>query len=112
MRKQRDFDAELKSLEDKSGCSVMYLPADAFPKKTIDLIYMNRIDELEGTLGDPNLGSPIEYEKLELRAQHRSITIEVFNRGISLITTNDKRLVRIHQVLCQIVDVRDKFSSL
>ena len=102
----------LDSLKDKSGCSVMYLLAEDFPKETIDLIYKNRINELQGTLGVASLGSPIEYEKLELRAKPKDITIEVFNRGIMLMTTDDPRIVRMHQVLCQIVKVRDKLSSL
>jgi hypothetical protein len=39
----------IRSLEDKSECSVLFLPVDTFPRRIHDLIRDNGIQDLEGT---------------------------------------------------------------
>lgn len=57
---------------------------------------------LGGTYGDKDAGDPVEYDHLRLVLTHDVVEIEVFNRGITLFTTNDDRVKRIHRVLCRL----------
>ena len=53
-----------------------------------------------GTYGDRSIGSPPEYDHLKIILSDDEVEIEFFNRGISLITTNNEIYRRIHRVLC------------
>jgi len=57
---------------------------------------------LGGVYGDENVGDPIEYDHLKLDLTDDVVEIEVFNRGITLIFSNDERVRRIHRVLCKL----------
>ena len=88
----------IPSLDDKSKCNVPFLPVDTFPGAIHNLIRDNRIQDLEGTWGDPEWGSPIEYEELELIGKPRNVRIEVINRAVMLFTGNEE-VQRLHRVL-------------
>ena len=47
-------------------------------------------------------GDPVEYDHLRLVLTDDVVEIEVFNRGITLFTTDDEKIKRIHRVLCQL----------
>lgn len=57
---------------------------------------------LGGVYGDKNAGYPVEYDHLKLVLTDDTVDITVFNRGITLFTTDDERVRRIHRVLCQL----------
>ena len=68
---------------------------------------------LGGVFGDRNAGDPVEYDHLRLiltpacrdaRGAGRDDTVEitVFNRGITLFTSDDEKVRRIHRVLCKL----------
>ncbi len=68
---------------------------------------------LGGVFGDRNRGDPVEYDNLKLilspacrdaRGAGRDDTVEitVFNRGITLFTSDDEKVRRIHRVLCKL----------
>jgi len=57
---------------------------------------------LGGVYGDENVGSPVEYDCLNLVLADGTVEITVFNRGITLFTTDDERVRRIHRVLCKL----------
>ena len=57
---------------------------------------------LGGVYGDKNAGDPVEYDHLKLVLTDNTVEITVFNRGITLFTSNDERVLRIHRVLCQL----------
>jgi hypothetical protein len=59
---------------------------------------------LGGTYGDKDAGDPVEYDHLRLVLTDNVVEIEVFNRGIALFTTDDKKIKRIHRVLCKLDD--------
>lgn len=62
---------------------------------------------LGGSYGDKDVGDPVEYDHLRLILTDDVVEIEVFNRGITLFTTDDEKVKRIHRVLC-ILDDRKK----
>lgn len=55
-----------------------------------------------GVYGDECVGSPVEYDHLKLVLANNTVEITVFNRGITLFTTDDERVRRIHRVLCKL----------
>jgi hypothetical protein len=59
---------------------------------------------LGGTYGDKDAGDPVEYDHLRLVLTDDVVEIEVFNRGITLFTTDDEKVKRIHRVLCKLDD--------
>ena len=60
--------------------------------------------KLGGVYGDRDAGDPVEYDHLRLVLTDDVVEIEVFNRGITLFTTDDERVKRIHRVLCKLDD--------
>lgn len=73
------------------------IPADV--RKSIN---EENILSLGGVYGDKHAGDPIEYDHLRLVLTNDVVEIEVFNRGITLFTTNDEKVNRIHRVLCKL----------
>ena len=57
---------------------------------------------LGGVYGDKDVGSPVEYDHLKLVLADDTVEITVFNRGITLFTTDDERVRCIHRVLCKL----------
>jgi hypothetical protein len=54
--------------------------------------------------GDKDAGDPVEYDHLRLVLTDNVVEIEVFNRGITLLMTDDEKVKRIHRVLCKLDD--------
>ena len=44
----------------------------------------------------------VEYDNLNLVMTDDAVEITVFNRGITLFTPDDKKVRRIHRVLCKL----------
>lgn len=57
---------------------------------------------LEGVYGDRNAGDPVEYDHLRLILTKDIAEITVFNRGITLFTSDDEKVRRINRVLCKL----------
>jgi hypothetical protein len=58
--------------------------------------------KLGGIYGDKNAGDPVEYDNLKLVLTDDTVEITVFNRGITLFTSDDEEVRRIHRVLCKL----------
>ncbi len=59
---------------------------------------------LGGIYCDKDAGDPIEYDHLRLVLTDDVAEIEVFNRGITLLFTDNEKVKRIHRVLCKLDD--------
>lgn len=57
---------------------------------------------LGGIYDDKNAGDPVEYDNLTLVLADDTVEITVFNRGITLLTSDDEQVRRIHRVLCKL----------
>lgn len=75
------------------------IPADV--RKAID---DEGLLELGGVYGDKHAGDPLEYDHLKLVLSDNTVEITVFNRGITLLTSDDERVRRIHRVLCKLAE--------
>jgi hypothetical protein len=67
-----------------------------------DAINEENLLNLGGIYGDKNAGDPVEYDQLKLVLTDDTVEITVFNRGITLFTSDDEKVRRIHRVLCKL----------
>lgn len=58
--------------------------------------------KLGGVYGDRDAGAPVEYDHVRLILTEDAVDITVFNRGITLFTSDDEKVRRIHRVLCEL----------
>jgi hypothetical protein len=73
------------------------IPAEV--RKTIN---EENLLNLGGIYGDRKAGDPVEYDNLKLVMTDDAVKITVFNRGITLFTSDDKKVRSIHRVLCKL----------
>lgn len=57
---------------------------------------------LGGVYGHKDVGEPAEYDYLKLLPAGGVAEIEVFNRGITLLMSDDEKIKRIHRVFCKL----------
>ena len=84
----------------------------AIPSDIVEAIEKEDLLSLDGVYGDKRVGDPLEYDHLRLIGTHGLVEIVVFNRGITLFTTDNERVVRIHRVLCKLNDAADGRSPM
>lgn len=65
-------------------------------------INMENLLNLDGVYGNKKAGGPAEYDNLKLVLTDDTVEITVFNRGIALFMSDDRRIRRIHRVLCKL----------
>ena len=103
---------ELEMIEYRKGMLEKGMKPDVLPVKVWrggkipaeirKAINENDILNLGGIYGDENAGDPVEYDQLRLILTDDTVEITVFNRGITLFTSDDERVRRIHRVLCKL----------
>jgi hypothetical protein len=81
------------------------------PKQVIDSYMAERISELEGQFGDEQLGDPIEVDYLIITTNTETKAIKVFNRGITLLFTDDEVMKRLHRFCCEITKEQDPIEE-
>ena len=80
------------------------------PNEVRDAVNEENLFNLGGIYGDKNAGDPVEYDNLKLvltpacrdtrgAARDDTVEITVFNRGITLFTSDDEQVRRIHRLL-------------
>jgi len=84
---------------------------DEIPDGIRQSVFDEDLLELGGVYGDKHAGDPTEYDWLRLRVEGQDVEITVWNRGITLFTTNDERVVRIHRVMCKLMEAAEAASE-
>jgi hypothetical protein len=80
------------------GLLVTEWEAPNIPQVVLDGIEREELDALEGEWGDSTLADPIQVEMIDLETGDETFSIEIFNRGISLLSTDSDEMRRIHRV--------------
>jgi hypothetical protein len=80
----RGFVTKLSELRSGHGVRVTEWEAPQIPQPVLDSIEREAVDALEGEWGDPKAGDPIQVDLLDLETDTDVVSIEVFNRAISL----------------------------
>jgi hypothetical protein len=99
----RGFVKKLSDLRSGRGVRVTEWEAPHVPQEVLDSIAREAVDVLEGQWGDPKAGDPIQVDVLDLETETDIVSIEVFNRAISLIYGESEEMRRIHRV-CGILE--------
>jgi hypothetical protein len=68
------------------------------------LIEKERLTELSGQYGDPDAGTPMQYEELTIDSGQRTMIV-CYNRAIAMFMSDDERLGRIHRVMVALEDL-------
>lgn len=72
------------------------------PENVRDGVKDENLLSLGGVYGDRNIGYSVEYDHLKLILIDDTVEITVFNRGITLFTSDVEKVRRIHRVLCKL----------
>jgi hypothetical protein len=89
---------KISDLRSGRGVQVTEWNAPDIPPAVLESIEAEALDELVGEWGNPKAGDPIQVEIIDLETDHDVITIQVFNRGISLISHDSEELLSIGRV--------------
>jgi hypothetical protein len=84
---------------------------DEIPDEIRQSVFDENLLELSGVYGDKHAGDPVEYDRLRLQVGDRDVEIVVWNRGITLFTTNDEKVVRIHRVMSKLMDAAESATE-
>jgi hypothetical protein len=82
--------------------SVKVRSVPKIPAEVRKAINEGNLLNLGGIYGDKNAGDPVEYDNLKMVLADDTVEITVFNRGITLFTSDDEKVRRIHRVLCRL----------
>lgn len=75
----------LKSLKGKISCDLSDISTDSLPADVLEIIENHKDFSSSRTFGKKGLGSPEEYEILEVQDDSSTRTFEYFNKGISFM---------------------------
>ena len=84
------------------GLPVKVWRGTEIPEDVREAINEENLLNLGGVYGDKNAGDPVEYDHLKLVLNDDTVEITVFNRGITLLMSDDERVRHIHRVLCNL----------
>lgn len=73
--------------------------ASAVTAKIVESLDAERIRSLDSQYGDPTVGDPVEVDRLEIEFERGRplLEITVFNRGLTLMLTDDADVRRLHR---------------
>jgi hypothetical protein len=94
--------SEKGNLEDLEPRITRKYESPKVPKRVIESFKAEQISELEGQFGDARLGDPIEVDHLIITTNEDTKTIQIFNRGITLLLTDDDVMRRLHRFCYEI----------
>jgi hypothetical protein len=95
----RGFGANWAGFRRGEGLEVTEWTAPGIPETILECLECERIEDLDGHWGDPRAGDPIQVDIVDVETPDRMMTVEVYNRAISLFTSDEDDLFRrIHRV--------------
>lgn len=98
----RGMVGKLSDLRAGRGVRVTEWNAPHIPPAVLDSIVREGVAVFAGEWGDPKAGDPIQVDIIDIESERDVVTIQVFNRAISLIhdsTTELRRILRVCGVL-------------
>ena len=74
------------------------------PSSVLASLDAEKILDLPDEMGNPEAGTPIEIDLIEVRGEGIRKSIRVCNRGIGLFGTDSEELKRVHRFCCAMDD--------
>jgi len=111
------MDQELRRIEYRHGVlapgmepqnlPIKVWEAEEIPFKVKRTIKNEDILNIAGFYGKIEASAPVEYDHLKLILTDDVVEVEFFNRGFTLLTTDDEKVRRIHRILCTLIDKKE-----
>lgn len=93
----------LESIDEKSSCEEHVLTADQIPQEIQQVFISDKVSELSGTWGDPDYGSPIQYQWAIVETENgKSYEYEVCNLAIMIFHSKDEKIKRLFRFLARL----------
>jgi len=93
----------LDSMDEKSSCKECALTADEIPSDIQQMFISDKVSELSGTWGDPDYGSPIQYNLVTIETENGKLyEYEVFNLAIMIFHSEDEKVKRLFRFLVRL----------
>jgi len=89
----------LEKKNDKSNCDAISFEGDTIPEDIIEAFRKDDYLTIKPRYGDPSWGTPIQYDHLIIEDDQGTHTIEIYNRGILLLTDNTEETRRAHRII-------------
>ena len=90
----------IDTIEGKSSCKEHILAGREVPLEVQRIFNSDKIAELSGKWGVPELGSPIQYHWALVELDNgKSYEIEVYNLAIMILHSEDERIKRLFRFL-------------
>lgn len=94
---------KLSDLRRGHGVRVTEWEAPHIPQAILDCIEREEIAALEGEWGEPKAGDPIQVDVIDLETAEDVVSIEIFNRAISLFHEGSEEVRRLHR-MCGVLE--------
>ena len=92
----------LERLRDAESLPSIVLEGESISQDVIDSVFDNDLLALGGEYGNPDVGEPIQYDRLLIETDRDAVDIKVYNRVIMMIHTDEDVFARIHRVCCKV----------
>lgn len=93
----------LDSMDEKSLCKECVLTANQIPSDIQQMFISDKVSELFGTWGDPDYGSPIQYQRTIVETENgKSYEYEVRNLAIMIFHSEDEKIKKLFRFLVRL----------
>ena len=92
----------LERLRDAKSLPSTVLEGESLSQDLINSVFDNDLLALGGEYGNPDVGKPIQYDRLLIETDRDAVDIKVYNRAIMMFHKDEDLLTRIHRVCCKV----------
>ncbi len=90
----------LKNISDKSSCKTYLFSGDDIPEEAKKIFNKDKIAELTGQWGDPDMCDPVQYHKVIVELTAGNILVyEVFNLAVMMFAFSDEKFKRLFRFI-------------
>jgi hypothetical protein len=93
----------INNMKAKSSCKEYVFTGDEISPEVRKIFNSDKIAELAGEWGDPDLGSPIQYQWARAELDNgQSCEIEVRNLAVMIFHSNDEKIKRLFRFIVRL----------
>ena len=103
----------VKNKSEKDKLAKLEFNENELPKEIFNVIEETKIYEIPGIYGDQKIGNPIQYDRLEIKYENKTVVIEAYNIAIFIYFAEDPYIKRVFKVLRSVSTVgkKEKINS-
>lgn len=89
-------------IDEVSGLKTTCFQGETLTPQILEALFENDLLSAGGVYGIPDVGEPIQLDRLTIEHDAGVVDITLYNRAIMLFHTDDEIYRRIHRVCCKI----------